>query len=89
MLFIIKGIDLPKNSLKAYQELNLKIKKPQTIQGPVSRFHKVENSIDSVVSEILSYRQKALTTLYNMISAMMIPLQERNQTLNFFRGTKP
>ena len=49
------------NSLKP--NLDIKIKEPKTIKGSIRSFHKMENSIGSVI-EILGYRQKKTLLLY-------------------------
>ena len=49
------------------QDLILKMKLPKTIMGPIQSLPKIKNLISSVVIEILSFRQKNLTTLYNRI----------------------
>ena len=45
----------------------IKIKWPKTITGLIRSFTVKENHIGSAISEILRYRQKMLTTLYNRI----------------------
>ena len=47
-------------------------KKPKTFHEPIKNFHTMESPIDSVVIEILSYRQKNLTTLYYRIRMIQI-----------------
>ena len=41
------------------------MKQPKTIPGPMGSFSKMENSIGSVIFEILSYRQNRLATFFN------------------------
>ena len=47
------------------------MKKTKTISGSIRSFTVKENQIGSAVSEILRYRQKKLTTLYNRIHRRM------------------
>ena len=71
-----------KSSLHLFQVLNLEIKYPKTIPGPMWSFPKIKNSIGSIVIEILSYRHKNLITLYNsLLEAMLL---EANRGSYFF-----
>ena len=64
---IRKDMKVQKNNLKPYNDFFIKIKQPKTTLGPIRSFTLKENHIGSAVSEILCYRQKKLTTLYNRI----------------------
>ena len=56
-----------KNSLKHCPFLFIRIEYSK-IEGPVRSFTVKENHIGLAVSEILRYRQKKLTALYNRIT---------------------
>ena len=64
---IRRDMKVQKNNLKPYNDFFIKIKQPKTTLGPIRSFTLKENHISSAVSEILRYRQKKLTTLYNRI----------------------
>ena len=61
--FLLGAASLASRGLS--KDLNLKMKKPKTITGPIRRLPKIEYPVSLVVIKDLSVRQKTLTALYN------------------------
>ena len=62
--YVFEEVRKVENSLKP--NLDIRIKKPKTIQGPIRSFHKMKTIIGLVVNVILSNRQNKLTTRYRL-----------------------